>query len=327
MPEKAVTGRQRISTRIRRIGLVCLAVAVYGGVLWYVGWERIGTALSEVDLRWLAPMVFLEISGLWLRAGKWRYALGPGMGSMNLFFLSKAAGMWTPGRLGELSPLFLPRYRSHKVASWIIVDRGTEAACTMGLGLAGVALLGLVPLRWLIGLTAGFCIWASFGYYMVFIRKLAHKDSVSTHAPTTLMQRLRRLDLLMRTEIRALHGKLPVVIFATLGLTFTDMLAATFLFRGFGYPIEWPLMAAARCAHAIVAALPFAPDASGLPYLTQAALLHREASVPPATLAAALALEMAILYGIFWVSFGLGAGVLLRHGGKAAPAAEPQADR
>jgi len=91
-------------------------------------------------------------------------------------------------------------------------------------------------------------------------------------------------------------------VLLTLTAKATDIIAVMCLCRAFGYAAGFLLVSAARCAHALVSALPLTPDATGVPYLAQAALLHREAGMPPEVLTAALALEALLIYGALHAS-------------------------
>ena len=113
-------------------------------LVWYIGWQKVSDELASANLGLLLFAACLTINATWLRALKWRYALGPGHNAVGLFFMSKATGNWSPGRLGEFAPMALRRHRTPKIGAWIMLDRVLEIAVTLGLGLMGLYLINIL---------------------------------------------------------------------------------------------------------------------------------------------------------------------------------------
>ena len=91
----------------------------------------------------------------------------------------------------------------------------------------------------------------------------------------------------------------------TLAASVLDLAVGYYLWRSFGYPLDIVLLAAAKGVHAVVAAVPFTPGATGVPYFSAAVLLREIGGVPEAALAAGIGLIIAATAFVFWTSFGL----------------------
>ncbi len=271
---------------------------------WHFGFRDLGALLRDAKPAPLVLMTFLVVAGFWIRAVKWRYALGPGQQGILLFFLAKTAGNWTPGRAGELAPLLLKRHRNARVAAWIGLDRVVEVAWTLVLGLAGVAWLGLVaPWAW-VALVVGF--------FVIALLTLAGLRVRSKEIPILRgvnvggwKDRLLAFALRVRTELVLFFRKLPLVMTLTFVAKLTDVYAVVYLCEAFGYTAGILLVCAARCAHGLVSAIPVTPDATGVPYVAAAWFLHQYAGIPYETLTTALALEVIVINAILWVCFCL----------------------
>lgn len=271
---------------------------------WHFGFRDLGALLRGAKPAPLAIMTLLIIAGFWIRAAKWRYALGAGQQGILLFFLAKTAGNWTPGRAGELAPLLLKRHRNARVAAWIGLDRVVEVAWTLGLGLAGVAYLGLVaPWAWfsigLLGVALGLFTFLGLKGGQEKASELVGESKLNW--PTRLVSILRNI----RVELVLFARKMPVIMALTLVAKLTDVYAVVYLCEAFGYSAGLLLVCAARCAHGLVSAIPVTPDATGVPYVAAAWFLHQYAGIPFETLTAALALEVILINAILWACFCL----------------------
>lgn len=271
---------------------------------WHFGFRDLGALLQGARPAPLAIMTLLIIAGFWIRAAKWRYALGPGQQGILLFFLAKTAGNWTPGRAGELAPLLLKRHRNARVAAWIGLDRVVEVAWTLGLGLAGVAYLGLVaPWAWLaLGLLV-----ATLFFFMFFGLRRGAEAGAAPSGEETEGWRARVVLIFckIRAELVLFSRKMPAILLLTLVAKLTDVYAVVYLCEAFGYNAGFLLVCAARCAHGLVSAIPVTPDATGVPYVAAAWFLHQYAEIPYETLTAALALEAIAINAILWACFCL----------------------
>jgi len=147
MSEQAIPSKFARLTRLGKSHARYLWIAgllLYLGIIAYIGFEDVGSALRTLDYRYIAALMLIEASALAIRAWKWRIALGPNQQSLRACFISKAGGNLTPARLGEFSPLLLEEHRSARVGAWILLDRVLEASATIVIGLIGlIAILGL----------------------------------------------------------------------------------------------------------------------------------------------------------------------------------------
>lgn len=271
---------------------------------WHFGFRDLGALLRGAKPAPLAIMTLLIVAGFWIRAAKWRYALGAGQQGILLFFLAKTAGNWTPGRAGELAPLLLKRHRNARVAAWIGLDRVVEVAWTLGLGLAGVAYLGLVaPWAWIpIGLIA---LALGVFVFLGLTGGLEEVPAVAVEPTRDWRSRLLSIVQKIRVELFLFARKMPLIMTLTFVAKLTDVYAVVYLCKAFGYSAGLLLVCAARCAHGLVSAIPVTPDATGVPYVAAAWFLYEYAGIPFETLTAALALEAIVINAILWACFCL----------------------
>lgn len=279
----------------------CVLLSALG---WHFGLERIGALLRNAEPAPLIGMAVLIVVGFWARALKWHHALGKGGQGILLFFIAKTAGNWTPGRAGELAPLLLKQHRTARVAAWIGLDRAIEVSLTLGLGLLGAASLGLVsPGAWII-----LVVLAAGGSWVLL--KLGRVDQETSNTPEPITpsgwrSRLRGAGKSLRLELALFVHKLPVCLGLTVLAKITDVYAVIYLCDAFGYHTGFLLVCAARCAHGLVSAIPVTPDATGVPYVAAAWMLHEYAGIPFEALTTALALEVIAINAILWVCFCL----------------------
>jgi len=299
-----------------------IGVALYLVALWFIGWDKLRAAITGINLYWFAATVVVLFAAQWLRALKWLYALGPRRNAIGIHFLSKAAGEWSPGRMGEFAPLLMPAHRNARVGAWIAVDRLLEMTGTLALGIVGFAGLQFANRRVMLGLAAAVMVCIVLAFYALSRRSLFERLALRFPEGT----RRRRIGVMltaMSHEVRLSFAKLPVTGSLTLIACLLDLLVAYLLLGSFGYPLGFYLLAAGKCLHALVAALPVTPNATGVPFFTTAVLFHEVAGVPEGVLAAVIGLSIVITNLVFWSSFGLGALDMRR---RPAPLAEPSKD-
>lgn len=294
-----------------------VGAGVYLFFLWWIGWNRLAPVLASVDALSLLAMAGAMVFSLCVRVVKWRVVLGPDLGAAGLYFLAKAGGDWSPGRVGELAPLMLRRYRSARFGAWIVTDRLLEMAATLGLGAVGIVGYGLI--------SAGPMPQARL-YNMLFYVCLA--VAVLVAAPAVLLTRrnffirlgewlqgragLRRLGraaLLLgdvSVEVRGFGTKLPMASALTVLATSLDIIVGMLLFRSFGYSLSFLLLAVVQCAHALASTIPFTPNATGVPYLVGAGVLYKAAGIPVDVLGAGVGVSVAVTNIVFWSAFAVG---------------------
>lgn len=289
--------------RVRYLWFVGLLV--YMVIVWYIGWGKVRDALGLLDYRFITLFVMLETAALWLRALKWRVALGPGMNALPACFISKAGGNLTPGRVGELSPLLIARHRSAKVGAWIVLDRILEMAATLLLGLVGLLTLSLAEGKVLIPWVIAFLAAMPIALFVLTREKALGKMAQSAREDSLLQRGLSILTSLSRELVR-LGRKTPVLSAFTLLTKCMDIGLGWLLYRAFGFSIPFMALATGQCLHALVSAVPIAPNATGIPYVATAVFYHQIADVPLEILAVAVPVRVLCASVVFWPSVWLG---------------------
>ena len=292
-----------------------LGIAVYFLLVWWLGWREVGERLLGADLLLVAGAFLIIFAGGWARALKWRYALGRGHNAVGIYFLSKVSAEWSPGRLGEFSPMFLKKHRTPKVGAWIMFDRLLEIAVTLVLGLYGLAAIRVFSPPAYIAILAAVVVAFVLGVYLLTRRQLflrmaeRLKDNSWPH-------RFAMLFAAISDELFTFSRRLPVMLAITVVTKCTDLLAVCFLFRGFGFAASFSLVATAKCALAVVSFVPITPLATGLPHVTQAGIMNYVEDIPYDVLAAAIGVEVAVVSVALWTSGGL-AALLARNAASA----------
>ena len=281
-----------------------LGLAVYCAVVWYLGWQKVRDQLLSADLSMVVFAAAIFVTATWCRALKWRYALGQGHHAVGLFFISKATGNWSPGRLGEFAPMALRRHRTPKIGAWIMLDRVIEIVVTLALGLMGLAVIELLSHTQYLMVT-GLTVAASVAGMALLTRRsfflwLAERSSEGSIVHRTVM-----LFAAISEEIYLFARKLPVVIGITIATKAADLFAVMLIFASIGYRVGFALTAAAKCALAIVSFIPITPAATGVPHGAQAWMMNEVAGVPPEALLVGIGIEVVLLGMTFWTSFGL----------------------
>ena len=311
-------GRAGAKWPLRHIWVV--GAVLYAVVLWWIGLRRIVPALGSMDARLLVAMAGMIACATGVRVLKWRLVLGAGAGSVDLYFLSKAGGDWSPSRTGELAPLMLRQYRAPRFAAWIIADRLLEAAATLGLGALGLGAYALMANQGPAGALSQahlgrmlLAVGVALAALVVAPAIVLTRRNLFTYIATTLnaRPRLRRIgrwasflaDLTL--EVRALGAKLPIASAMTVLATSMDVVVGILLFRSFGFALPFMLMAVVQCAHALASAIPFTPSATGLPHLLAAGLIYQAAEVPADVLGAAVGVSIAVANIVFWSAFAI----------------------
>lgn len=297
---------KRASTNARGPGwnryLILAGMVLAAFLGWYFGVGNLAALVRGAEKLPLAAMALLIVAGFWIRAVKWGHALGPGQSGVFLFFLAKTAGHWTPGRAGELAPLLLRDHRNVRIAAWIGLDRAVEVAWTLGLGVLGVAAIGVLSPAAAAGLlVAGAALAAALWWWCATVSLADADEKTASNWSRRLLRLLQRL----RREVALFKRKLPGIMALTATAKLTDIIAVILLCDAFSYDVSFLLVCAARCAHGLVSAIPVTPDATGAPFVAAAWLLHKHAGVPFDVLTAALALEVAVITAILWGSFCL----------------------
>lgn len=279
-----------------------IGAALYAGVLAWLGWDKLAAAAADIAWRWALVAAVLEIATLWLRALKWRWTLGANAGGVEAFFLSKAGGQITPARLGELAPLMWARHRTAHKGAWIVLDRFLEAGATLALGLAGAFwIFGADSPTFAIVLGVTTLVIVGVGGVL-----LADYSPIAGSLYARLA-RWRPGEIVVSglEAARSFRGALPALSFWTVVCTALDLAVAWAVYLALGHAVGPFTLAVAQCAHALTTILPFAPNATGIPYAAAGGVLHELAGVPIAVLALAIPLRTIVTQAVFWSSFAL----------------------
>jgi len=268
--------------RILYTALVFLiGASVVGGAIAVAGPGELANALMSVRPLPLLGMIALTALGFALRALKWSLILGRTSQTAAMFFLSKWAGAWTPARAGEWSPMLLQQHRTMQVGIWITADRLFEIWMTLAFGIAG---LWAVP-------NAGAMTPVLLFVLLVFGTALAFSVARLNLGIAGIFLDMRELEIVVKQHRRQFAS----LVLLTIAAKATDLLAVQAIALAFGYQVSFLLAALARCSHALVAALPLLPDASGIPFAAQGFLLNEFGSIPLAAVVSLLALELVVI--------------------------------
>lgn len=293
-----ITEVRRARKRLLPTALLLFGLCFLAYLVLHFGLRELLALIAAADTRYLLAMTGFIVFGYWLRAYKWRVALGPGREAVRLFFLAKVAGNWTPGRFGELAPLLVGEHRNAKVAAWILADRAIEIWLTILFGLLGVLSVPEASRDWLPLSAAG--LGAATVAVVAFIWMMPPPVRDSNHEKASRSWKLVRV---LHEEFRQLGPRTPYLIGLTVVSKCTDFAAVMLMASAFGYIVDFWLVAAARFAHALVSASPLTPDTSGAPYVAAAAVFHQYAGMPYETLTAALALEAFVIMAVAHLSY------------------------
>ena len=283
--------------------MIAIGLVLYGTFAWYVGWTDIRTRLLGADISGVAIATALIFAATWMRVGKWHYGLGARQHAVGLFFLSKATGDLTPGRLGEFAPMAMRNHRTPRVGAWILFDRSIEAIVTLSLGLYGLAKIRLLD-PWQLGVVV-LCVVSGvvFGVYVLthqrlFVR-IAERFNPGGLAHTMLM-----LISAIGGEVWQFLKRLPLVLGITIVTKVMDLVAIVLIFKAIQTSASFTLVATSKCALAIISSGP-TPTVTGLPHGMQAWLMHYSAGIPEDALAVGIGIEVAIVAATFWISFAI----------------------
>lgn len=279
--------------------LILVGLALYAAVIWWVGVDAVTATLRAANVLAIAAMAGCIVAGFFVRILKWRYALGPRAPVAPAFFLSKTAGSWSPARLGEFSPLVLRSFRTARVGVWIGADRILEAGMTVAMGLWGFSAVGLMP--WC--LFSLLCLAGALGC-VAAIYLARRMERTSSDDGESRVTRFAAFVSRVRDELAGLGAKLLLLLVLTFVAKLLDLAGVILLYSAFDAEVGWALAAAVRGAHGVLSVM---PDATGVPYVADAALLDRVAGIPPEVWSTAIGVEVAVLHALLLL--GLGATV------------------
>lgn len=287
--------------RAKRYLFIAMGFAVYLCAVWFIGWQKIRDALAGADPRFVALAAMLTGAGAVTRMWKWRRALGAQRHSLGLYFLSRSGGVWSPARVGEFLPLLWKRHRNARVAAWILFDRVLEVIVTLAFGLVGLAFVRLLPLGAFAAVAAATVLAAAFGVYALTRRELL--DRIAARAPAESRLRAVLIGLSGTSgEIRAyLHRPLGLAGLTVAAKVF-DVYSVVLIFHALHVDVRFTLIAAAKCALALVSYVPITPMTTGIPHAVQGWMMFESAGVRPETVVASVGIEAGIMFLVFGIS-------------------------
>ncbi len=291
--------------------LIGLAFAVYFAAVWIIGWRKVGDALVHADLGLVAAAAALTGAGAVTRMWKWRRALGAGRHAIGVYFLSRSAGVWSPARVGEFLPLLWKRHRTTRLAGWILFDRVLEVLVTLAFGLVGLVFTGLLSAGAYAAIVSVTIAASVFGFYVLTRRDLL--DAMAARAPEasrlrTVLTALAGTSGELRSFLRAPAELTVLTVFAKA----LDLFAIVLIFRALGVGVGFALVAAAKCALAIVSYVPITPVATGVPHAVQGWMMLESAGVQPDTVVASIGIEAGIMVLVFSVTAAFAARAIRR---------------
>ena len=293
----AAPGRRWWSPRY----LLIVGILLYGGIAVYMGVDRVGAALLTIQPLPFAAMMASLAFAMGVRALKWRLALGPRQDSTALFFIAKGVGDWSPGRVGEFSPLLVRRHRSARLGAWIAYDRLLEVVVTAAMGLFGLALIGWIP--WGIAVAAFLAGLLAASGVLWWLGRIEEKSSSTISRSPGVFARLFAIARTLRREAASLATAMPFILPLTILGKASDLLSVWLLFVAFGERIQVPLIMVTRCARAVLASVPITADQTGVPHATELGIINEVAGIPGPTIWAALLAEIVAYSAVFWPLF------------------------
>lgn len=291
--------------------LALVGIFFYLGAIWYFGWQNIRDRALGADFGLIAAAAAIILVSTWMRILKWRYALGANQHAAGLFFMSKATGDLTPGRLGEFAPMALRTHRTARIGAWILFDRIIEILTTVALGFYGLVVIELLPIDALVVVLAVTLVGCIVGIYMLTHRGMFLRIA-SRLTRGSFIQRVLRLLASISEEVYQFTASLPVVLPITIVTKAMDLYAVLLIFRALGASPSFGLVAAAKCALAIVSFMPVTPTATGVPHGVQLWLMNRVDDIPSDLLLVGIGIEVVVVSATFWTSAGLGARLIHR---------------
>ncbi|MEA3365366.1 MAG: lysylphosphatidylglycerol synthase domain-containing protein, partial [Candidatus Hydrogenedentes bacterium] len=233
-----------------------IGVGVVAWVIWFVGWGDIRAAFGRMNPWLFAGMAGLDAAAMWVRATKWRLVLGKHHNAFGLHFLSKIAGNYSPGRVGELSPLLLKAHRTSRVGAWIVVDRLIEMTMTIAFGAVGFFLLRFSSASVLPAVLGSLFIFIFLPLVLITRRRWFEALAGKTAEGSRFRKALDGLVRLSE-EVLRLRTVTPVAGLLTLAAALLELGAYLVLYRSFGAEgVTFAMVAAAKCAQGVVGALP-----------------------------------------------------------------------
>jgi glycosyltransferase 2 family protein len=160
----------------RLVGPLLLAV-----MLWRVGPAACWSAVRGCDFRWFLAACLFSVPALWAKALRWQVIVRAVGGEfsfrecMGVYAAGMLAGAVTPGKVGDLAKAPLLAARGVSLADGIVaslVDRVLDGVVLLGLGLAGILALPLVPGRAAVAAAAVVAVVLTVAAALVFRKTL-----------------------------------------------------------------------------------------------------------------------------------------------------------
>ncbi len=300
--------RGRFWRPLRYVWILGIALGI--GIVWHVGVADLRAAIRGLELRHVAILTALILILEWSRAGKWRYMLGAGQNALGIYFLAKGAGHLSPGRLGELSPLMLKRHRTHRVGAWIVLDRISESATTLGLGAIGFLFIRHLQSPVLFWALVAALIPLLYAGLLMSVRMMKGKGLAGRWGARfeegRFVHRLLQFLEKVADAVNEMRGRLGGACVMTVTAKCLDILYWCIVYKALGYDVPFALAAAQVCLFGLMSAIPFTPVLTGVPYVAGATLVGQVAGVSEEALTVAAGLHLALTNLVFWSSAAVG---------------------
>ena len=307
-----------VSSVMNMVARYCwiIGVLICVGVIWILGPKKIWSTFSVISPGLLFLLLLIQFLADIGRASKWYYVLGKGSNAIGLYFLSKAGGYWTPGRVGELSPLMLRQHRTPRMGAWLVVDRLLETTVTLLLGAGGLIFLGADVSGVYIKFAVVMCILILMAAFIITRQGLFRKLSGHLHEGSLLHRIAMFLDE-TTDEVLLLKWKLPVSSLLTIVFKILDVAVWVFVYSSLGAEnrITFSLAAVAMCLGGLIGSIPITPVLTAVPYLVQGALIVEIVGIDKEVVVVATAIHFAVTNTVFWSLVALGTYDLRKRGG------------
>ena len=279
-----------------------LALLLVVGIVWWLGTKDISQTLRGVKLPWVALALATYFVATMARYAKWRIMLGKDFSRSETalaFCSSKALGTIMPARLGELAPLLTARFRTHRVAAAIAVDRLVETLGTTVIAVFAWAFLPHDDVRITVALLV-----VSVGIASSFALLLYEKPWHYLAKKTARFARIASLfQMLLRVShaSRAFGWSYVWLVVLSIIPTALEVVQAQFLYVSLGAWVEWPLLFTLPFVYGVVSLVSITPGGLGIADIPVLYLLR---AVPAGALGGCFLLNTLMGRGLPWVFLG-----------------------
>ncbi len=281
-----------------------VAVALVCTILYWLGFENTGKALSEANAPRLGAAIGIYLLCTGVRLWKWSIMLAPAFSMREvalMFCSSKALGGILPGRVGELAPLLRTEFRTPQVAAAIAVDRLLEIMGTTLVAVLGCQLFSIWSGRIVYFLLA-FAVAAIAVLFQLLLRPGLWKACAAFTSQWPRISRYARLLPDISQASLDFGAKYYLLSVLSVLASAADILFCQCLLWSVGAVVSWSLLAVLNFLYCAIALLSITPGGIGISDLVVLYLLN---SVPPGQRGAYYVIVNAIARIMPWVFLGV----------------------